>query len=117
LRKLRRPRPHGEPRPATPREPVDTRRTRRSTDSPAVPMTVERPVEPATAEPISPPPLEQSGTTATRKRGTTPFWFNAMVKKGSYPFFRARQGTLAVLLLLGAIGALFMARFGGTAKN
>ena len=40
-----------------------------------------------------------------------------MVKKGSYPFFSVRQGTLAVLLLLGVIAALFAARFGGTAKN
>ena len=40
-----------------------------------------------------------------------------MVKKGPYPFFGVRQGTLAVLLLLGVIAALFVVRFGGTAKN
>ena len=54
----------------------------------------------------------------TNQKGLRPlFWFTAILKKGPYPFFGVRQGTLAVLLLLGAITALFVARFGGTAKN
>ena len=100
LRKLRKTRPRGEARPATPAEPADTRRLRRPTTSPAVPMTTERPAAPA--------PLEQPGTAPTvRLKEDTTYGFGT---RGLW------LGTLAIVLL-GAIGALFVARFSGTAKN
>jgi len=108
LRKLRKTRPRGEPRPATLREPADTRRPLHAATSQVPPIAAERPAAPATAEPFSPATFEQSGATATVRLTADP----AHV----FDTRRVWAGTLA-LVLLGAIAALFVARFGGTARN
>src|SRR6185295_2406826 len=96
LRKLRKTRSRGEPRHGTPREPADTPRLRRASDS---------------AAPTSTPPLEQSDPAS--KVRLIPEGDGVDVRKRDAR--RVWTGTLAVVLLfLGAMTALFVARFNGT---
>jgi iron complex transport system substrate-binding protein len=59
--------------------------------------------------------IPESACVAVRKRGTAPFWLNAIIKKGPYPFFGIRQArrlpglaaaVVEVAMLIGAANAL-----------